>query len=475
MAADRCVHAAGHVQAVGRDHLVVEVVAHAVQLLELERPARGQPVHRGDGLRVVGGEHRVDRVARVEQAAGVGQVADVGVRLAGEHRVAAVALDLRPLDLGVPVRALHQAHRDAAPAVARKPRDPVDHEGRALLVGLDHDAEAVPALQRGIAPGGLDHVQRQLQPVGLLGVDGQADAVALRSPGQVEQARRELVQHACALGVLVARMQGRQLDRDRGRDDGVRLAARVAADGIDRAAVGREVAVGVALGERGLAEHVVGVAVVRVAALARARQGLADGAPHHELVAHDLHRLPHREPDHRFADAPDQALEGPVHVAPRVVGEVDQVAGEHQAPGRRVHQHRLRLPDVPLPVRLAELVADQRVGGVLVGDAQQRLGHAHQQHAFLAAEVVLAHEGLDHALVAHARAHAPDQRGRGGGDRGGVAGGHPGLFDEGPDPGGFVRQPVAGDLRAQGSWRRGRFAERMVGHGVGIPPVRPGF
>ncbi len=53
-----------------------------------------------------------------------------------------------------------------------------------------------------------------------------------------------------------------------------------------------------------------------------------------------------------------------------------------------------------LPVGLAELVADQLVGGVRVGDAQQRFGHAHQQHAFLAAEVVLAHEGFDRALVA---------------------------------------------------------------------------
>ena len=38
------------------------------------RIARAMPVHRGDGLRVVGGEHRVDRVARIEQAARVGEV-----------------------------------------------------------------------------------------------------------------------------------------------------------------------------------------------------------------------------------------------------------------------------------------------------------------------------------------------------------------------------------------------------------------
>ena len=33
---------------------------------------------------------------------------------------------------------------------------------------------------------------------------------------------------------------------------------------------------------------------------------------------------------------------------------------------------------------LADLLGDQRVGGVLVGDAQQGLGEAHQDDAFLA-------------------------------------------------------------------------------------------
>ncbi len=52
---------------------------------------------------------------------------------------------LRMLDLGVPVGALHQAHHDA-PSVARgERREPVDHRGRGLQVGLHHQAEALPA------------------------------------------------------------------------------------------------------------------------------------------------------------------------------------------------------------------------------------------------------------------------------------------------------------------------------------------
>jgi hypothetical protein len=65
------------------------------------------------------------------------------------------------------------------------------------------------------------------------------------------------------------------------------------------------------------------------------------------------------------------------------------------------------------PVGVAQLVADQLVGGFLVGNAQQGLGHAHQQHAFLAAQVVLAHEGLDGALVLGAGADPAHQVGGG--------------------------------------------------------------
>jgi hypothetical protein len=52
--------------------------------------------------------------------------------------------------------------------------------GAALLVGLDDEAEAVPARQRGLAGQPLEQVERQLEPLGLLGVDVQPDVVAAR-------------------------------------------------------------------------------------------------------------------------------------------------------------------------------------------------------------------------------------------------------------------------------------------------------
>ena len=471
---DRCVHAAGHVEAIRRDHFGIQVVAHAVQLLELEVAAVAHrarhPVHRRDRLCVVRGEHRIHRVAGIEQAARVGEIRHVGVLLAGEQRIAGLAVHLRALDLRIPVRALDQSHRDAAAELLRHVRDMVDHERCALLVGLHHDAEAVPVAQRLVGQHLEDQVQRQFEAVGFLGVDGQADAVGLRQLRQFQQAGAEFGQHAGALGVFVARVQRRELHRDRWRGEHVGERAG-AADRMDRLPVGLEVAQRILGGQRAFAEHVEGIAVIGVVALAAARQGFVDGPPEHELVAHDLHRLAHGEADHRLAGAADQALEGAVHVAPGVVGEVDQLAGQHQAPGRGIDQHGVGLAEVALPVGVAQLVADQRVGGALVGDAQQGFGHAHQQHALLAAEVVLAHEGLDRALVAGAGAHPADEVG-GGGLGGGALGIRQGrLHQQFAHMGRFVADPAGGDRCARRRRDRVQFRgqdRRDPGDSVGI-------
>ena len=47
----------------------------------------------------------------------------------------------------------------------------------------------------------------------------------------------------------------------------------------------------------------------------------------------------------------------------------------------------------------ADFLGDQRVGGLGVGNAQQRLREAHQDDAFLAGKAVLAHEGIDAGVL----------------------------------------------------------------------------
>ncbi len=107
---------------------------------------------------------------------------------------------------------------------------------------------------------------------------------------------------------------------------------------------------------------------------------------------------------------PTRQLERAGEVAARVFGERDEVTGEHEAPGRGVDEDGIAGAEVLLPVGFAELVADQLVGGRGVRDAEQRhFGDAHEEHAFFAREVVLAHEGLDGALLIRAGADAGDE------------------------------------------------------------------
>ena len=104
--------------------LLVKLLAHAVQALELERLAVGQRLHLADGVGIVGREGRVDDVIRRQQRLRTGEVGNVGRDLAREHRIIGEPADLRRLDLGVPVGALDQAdHQLAADAPAR-PRSP---------------------------------------------------------------------------------------------------------------------------------------------------------------------------------------------------------------------------------------------------------------------------------------------------------------------------------------------------------------
>ena len=67
----------------------------------------------------------------------------------------------------------------APPERFRCIRNPVDHGRGTLLIGLDREAEAVPAGERGIAERAADDVERELEPVGFLGVDREVEVVGL--------------------------------------------------------------------------------------------------------------------------------------------------------------------------------------------------------------------------------------------------------------------------------------------------------
>ncbi len=64
------------------------------------------------------------------------------------------------------------------------------------------------------------------------------------------------------------------------------------------------------------------------------------------------------------------------------------------------------------PVGAGELVLDQQVGGLRIGNPQQRLGQAHQHDPFPARQLVFMQEGVEPALAEPLLAHRADQRAR---------------------------------------------------------------
>ena len=388
-------------------HLLVERLAHAVQALEFVLPgivvAAGHLHHRRHRVRVVRGELRVHGVGRRQQQARAGQVGEIGVGLARIDRIALQAVDLRALDLAVPVGALDQPHHQPAPAAACQVDEVLDHVRAALLVGLRHEADAVPALECRLEAQALEQVERELESIGFLGIDVQADVVLARQPRQPAQARIELLHDALALRAGVARMQRRELDRD-ARPLVDAAAGAGGADGADRLLIGREIALRVLVGERRLAEHVVGVAKALRLAPARAAERLRDGLAAHELLAQQPHGHVERLAHHRLAAARERATQRTGQ--PRLVVCGDQPAGDDQAPGGGVDEERPgRSAEVRAPVGAGDLVADQRVARGRVRDAQQRLGQAHQRHALLRRQRELVHQPL-HQAVAQPRAGA---------------------------------------------------------------------
>ena len=97
----------------------------------------------------------------------------------------------------------------------------------------------------------------------------------------------------------------------------------------------------------------------------------------------------------RIAALADEAIER--------TGEAGLVVGRHQAPGQQqtpgggVDEQRGAVAQVRLPVAGADLVADQRIAGALVGDAQQGFGQAHQGHALLGRQRELTKQALHHS------------------------------------------------------------------------------
>jgi hypothetical protein len=75
---------------------------------------------------------------------------------------------------------------------AREVGEPIDHERRALEIGLHREPEPFPALQAAGLEHALEDFERKAEAVGFLGIERDAD-VALAGPlDQRSHARHEL-------------------------------------------------------------------------------------------------------------------------------------------------------------------------------------------------------------------------------------------------------------------------------------------
>ena len=394
--ADRRVDAAGAVQLVRANHLIIQRLAHAVEALELiiadGEVGAGHGVDGGQRLRIVGGKLRKHHIAVRQQAAGAGEVGYVGVDLARVDGEIRLPIDLRALDLGVPIGALDQPDHDAAVGAAGEVDDPVDDERAALAIGLDDEAEAVPAGESGIERQAFEEVEREFEAVRLLRVDVEADVIATGDQREGADLGQQLGHYAVGLRAGVAGVEGGQLDRDSGA--GIDAAASGGlADRVHRGFIVAIIAIGVGGGGRGLAQHVVAVAEAACLERAGTFQRLVDRLASDELFAHHAHRHVDTAADDGFAGAGDEAGERGGETA--VVDAVGELARHHQAPGGGVDEEGAAVADVAAPVAAGDLVADQGVAGFVVGDAQEGFGEAHQGDAFLAGQGIFLDEALD--------------------------------------------------------------------------------
>ena len=436
-------------------------LAHAIETLELVRTIAGKHGDGGNGMGVVRGELRKERFGPREQRPRRGQISDVGIDLAGKHRIAGEPPLLRPFDLAVPIGALDQPHRNASARLRGNGAKPLDQRQRPLAIGLHREAKSVPASKRGIGEQRLDQSEAKLELILLLGIDGERQPGVAHGNGQISQHGEKLLPQWPLLRRLVARVQRRQLDRKTRPSLQLLVAAMErrsgpSVDGLDRLPIARGIAPSVFGRARGLAQHVEGEAIAQFRLVLSVVKRLADGLTEHELAAQNAHRLAQRLADHGLAAGRDQPLDHGAEIGAIALAPIDHAPGQHQAIGRGIDQKRAGMAEMLRPVAAADGAGDQAVGGGAVGDAEQRLGQAEQQDPFPARKTIFVQEGIDAAGLTPPFPRRPHQSRGQGFDLALLFSAHARLFDQRRDKAVLVReqclaQPLSVRRRQRGS------------------------
>ena len=366
--------------------LFVQRLAHAMQTLEL----KGLLVtcHRQDGrssVRVMRCKLRIDPVGHSEQFPCTRDVGNVSVLFSGENRIAFKAHDLRALDFCIPIGALHEANHNATVELLCQRIKPVEHKGCARPISLNDYAKAAPACQTWIRKNRLNNVERQIETILLFCVDVQPHIRLARGKRQLQQTCRKHRQHGFLLGDLISWMNGRQFYRYSVIFHDItmscpRLQSR------DRVGIRPVIAQRISFGPRSLAEHVEGIGVALVAVSTTALDRFLDRTSENELLAHLTHCRRYSLSDDRFAKSANHRTQGALDTA---IALFEHAARQHQRPGRRIDEDGRGLTGVGRPVVWRDLVSDQIIHRLGIGNAQQRLGKTHQRHAFARRQSIL--------------------------------------------------------------------------------------
>ena len=261
---------------------------------------------------------------------------------------------------------------------------------------MDGKAEAAPAAseQTVVRRQLFDDVHAELEPVGLFGIDSQVDIGGGRHPHQILEGRHDHGLGSVGMAPLIARMERGKLDRDAWCGANA-LPLGGLGDGGERVGVGLRIPLGVGHRLGRLAEHVEAVTPTLGLLRFRPLQRLVDRPPEYKLATENLHRLADRGADHRLAQPPDRPTKRRAPALGRVVGFLENLAGQQQREGSGIDKGRARIAQLFRPVRTGQFVGDEVVCCLRVRDSKQRLREAHKRNAFVAAEVVGGHEGVE--------------------------------------------------------------------------------
>ena len=284
-------------------------------------------------MRIVRRELRINPVGHTQQFPRDRDIGHVRCGLGRKDRKAVQSRHLRALDFGVPIGALDQTHHDLAVQSRGQIVQPVNHVCGALSVGLNHHAEPVPTGQRGIGKNRFDHIQRNGQAVRLFRIDVQPDASLRGLDAERAETGGQLLFHKIALQNVIARMQRRQFYRNARIFADIVMFCRTR-DGADSVPICLEIALGVFVGARRFAQHVVGIGITLGLGPTGALHGRGDGFAQNKLIAHFTHRAGHRRADHRFAQTPDCAAQ---MADGAFVFVMQNTSRQHQRPSRGVH------------------------------------------------------------------------------------------------------------------------------------------